>query len=94
MASDLISRHFAPSFGIDYLFYGNVWPDSAVNRSPTMYVVDQWSTSRLAWYQGVAGWERPARLHDLSDSGGIGGIGGVPVTQACGMDTAAGKCPL
>jgi len=33
-----------------------------------MYVVDEWSTSMLAWYQGVAGWERTARLHDLSDS--------------------------
>ena len=30
-----------------------------------MYVVDQWSTSMSAWYQGVAGWERPARLRDL-----------------------------
>jgi hypothetical protein len=59
-----------------------------------LYVVDQWSISMSAWYQGAAGWERPARLRDLGNSGGIGGIGGVPVTQACGMDTATSKYPL
>jgi hypothetical protein len=39
-----------------------------------------------AWYQGVAGFMRCARLRDLGNSGGIGEIGGVPVTQAFGMD--------